>query len=287
MGMSGSDRFDIATGILSVLVLVFALLERAFPHTRLAVLEKCFKHVDADLANSWEEGLLGSDASNVIGRVNNLRLQADRLAARVHAASTIYLQFIEMCKGLSWSVSVVHSRLLVIQAEIASLRSTPRLEDKNDQQTKAVPAGSSARPDGHQSRSRSRRPSVSTLGRSQLSRSTSKATLASAASLSRSSTSNSSINTNHGRSRGSSRSYSFPSAKLPSNRRARSDSQLTAALEPMSLARTKSSSTTSSGAPELGIIQEDTQARNGRPLPGEVTTRGRRGTRSGMFYVPS
>ncbi len=70
MGMSGSERFDIATGILSVLVLAFALLERALPRTRLKQLEKSIKHVEADLDTLWEEGLLAGDPNNFLERLD-------------------------------------------------------------------------------------------------------------------------------------------------------------------------------------------------------------------------
>lgn len=70
MGMSGSERFDIATGILSVLVLAFALLERALPRTRLKQLEKSIKHAEADLDTLWEEGLSARDANNFLERLD-------------------------------------------------------------------------------------------------------------------------------------------------------------------------------------------------------------------------
>ena len=70
MVMSGSERFDIATGILSVLVLFFALLERALPRTRLLSLEKSLKHTEADLDALFEDGLLGKDTTHIVERLD-------------------------------------------------------------------------------------------------------------------------------------------------------------------------------------------------------------------------
>ena len=67
--MSSLERFDYATGILSVLILFLALLERALPWTRLQVLEKALKHTEADLDNMHEEGLLGAKSTVFIERL--------------------------------------------------------------------------------------------------------------------------------------------------------------------------------------------------------------------------
>ena len=67
--MSSTERFDVATGVLSVLVLFFALLERALPWTRLQVLEKSLKHTEADLDDMCEEGLLGDECAVFLARL--------------------------------------------------------------------------------------------------------------------------------------------------------------------------------------------------------------------------
>lgn len=68
-GMSGSDRFDIVTGILSMLVLFCALLERALPSTRLQLLEKRLKHTEADLDGLCEEGMFSEECIAFIERL--------------------------------------------------------------------------------------------------------------------------------------------------------------------------------------------------------------------------
>ena len=67
--MSGSERFDIATGILSVIVLFCALVERALPRTRLRLLDKRFKHTEAELEDLFEEGLLDTECALFMERL--------------------------------------------------------------------------------------------------------------------------------------------------------------------------------------------------------------------------
>lgn len=294
MGMSGSERFDIATGILSVLVLAFALLERALPRTRLKQLDKSLKHAQADLDTLREEGLVAGHATNFFERLDGLRQQSDRLAARVHTASSIYLQLKEMCIGLSCRLSGVHRRVLNLQADIVSWK-VDAVTSKQAGQSARSGAGtpeslSTSRPrDDRKSRSRPRRSSASSSSRPYISRSSSKIFMMSS-SASRRSSSSTTLSAANNRPNLTAPGMLHPLTKYSHTHRSNS------VPGPHPIGDVTETRLPRAGSlqnhplnivPDLSIIPEDVRTEKGGRSSTATTSRGRRLSRSGMFYVPS
>ncbi|PSS06521.1 hypothetical protein PHLCEN_2v3688 [Hermanssonia centrifuga] len=116
--MSGSGWFDMFTGVVSLVVVFCGMLQQLLPSTWLSLLEDSLKDVETSIRVAGEEGLLPIDTALFI-RLTELRRDFDQLAVRVYAAGNWFQQFLEMLKGLTCKLSVVHKSVSAVKAEIA------------------------------------------------------------------------------------------------------------------------------------------------------------------------